>query len=119
MSNTLQPPRKARLQRSELAVPGSNSSFIDKAADSEADFVFLDLEDAVAPPDKPQARRNVIEALHDIDWAAKWAAPEVLRGQGGGSCPSPVRWRVQAVSRASCGVPMGRPVTRTVSWWRS
>jgi citrate lyase beta subunit len=71
MSHTLHPPRKARLQRSELAVPGSNPGFIDKAADGEADFVFLDLEDAVAPPEKRQARKNVIEALHDIDWAAK------------------------------------------------
>jgi citrate lyase beta subunit len=71
MSHTLYPVRQPRLQRSELAVPGSNTSFIDKAADSAADFVFLDLEDAVAPPDKEQARRNVIEALRDIDWAAK------------------------------------------------
>ncbi|HZA15778.1 MAG TPA: CoA ester lyase [Pseudonocardiaceae bacterium] len=71
MSHTLYPMRKPRLQRSELAVPGSNTSFIDKAADSAADFVFLDLEDAVAPPEKEQARRNVVEALRDIDWAAK------------------------------------------------
>ena len=71
MSHTLHPMRRPRLQRSELAVPGSNTSFIDKAAESAADFVFLDLEDAVAPPDKEQARRNVIEALRDIDWAAK------------------------------------------------
>jgi citrate lyase beta subunit len=71
MSHTLHPPRKPRLQRSELAVPGSNPGFIDKAADSEADFVFLDLEDAVAPPEKEQARKNVIEALHDIDWAGR------------------------------------------------
>ncbi|MBV8992495.1 MAG: CoA ester lyase [Pseudonocardiales bacterium] len=71
MSHTLYPMRQPRLQRSELAVPGSNTSFIDKAAASAADFVFLDLEDAVAPPDKEQARRNVIEALRDIDWAAK------------------------------------------------
>jgi citrate lyase subunit beta/citryl-CoA lyase len=63
--------RQPRLQRSELAVPGSNTSFIDKAANSAADVVFLDLEDAVAPADKEQARRNVIEALRDIDWAAK------------------------------------------------
>jgi citrate lyase subunit beta/citryl-CoA lyase len=63
--------RQPRLQRSELAVPGSNTSFIDKAAGSAADFVFLDLEDAVAPPEKEQARRNVIEALRDIDWAAR------------------------------------------------
>jgi citrate lyase subunit beta/citryl-CoA lyase len=52
-------------------VPGSNPSFIDKAADSAADFVFLDLEDAVAPADKEQARKNVIKALNDIDWAGK------------------------------------------------
>jgi len=70
LSHTLYPMRQPRLQRSELAVPGSNTSFIDKAANSAADVVFLDLEDAVAPADKEQARRTVIEALRDIDWAA-------------------------------------------------
>jgi citrate lyase subunit beta/citryl-CoA lyase len=44
---------------------------IDKAANGPADFVFLDLEDAVAPPEKEQARKNCIQALNDIDWAAK------------------------------------------------
>jgi citrate lyase subunit beta/citryl-CoA lyase len=44
---------------------------IEKAADSAADYVFLDLEDAVAPDDKLQARKNIIEALNDIDWVAK------------------------------------------------
>jgi citrate lyase beta subunit len=71
MSHTFHPMRRPRLQRSELAVPGSNPTFIEKAAISVADVVFLDLEDAVAPPDKERARRNVIEALRDIDWAAK------------------------------------------------
>ncbi|HEY2698723.1 MAG TPA: CoA ester lyase [Pseudonocardiaceae bacterium] len=71
MSHTLHPTRVTRLHRSELAVPGSNPSFIDKAADSEADYIFLDLEDAVAPPEKEQARKNVIAALNDIDWAGK------------------------------------------------
>jgi len=71
MSHTLHPLRRARLQRSELAVPASNPTMIDKAADSAADFVFLDLEDAVAPPEKEQARKNAIQALNDIDWAAK------------------------------------------------
>ena len=33
--------------------------------------MFLDLEDAVSPGDKVQARNNVIEALNDIDWRAK------------------------------------------------
>lgn len=68
MSHTLHPLRQARLQRSELAVPGSNPEFIEKAAASAADFVFLDLEDAVAPPEKEQARKNVVAALNDIDW---------------------------------------------------
>ena len=71
MSHTLHPLRRARLQRSELAVPASNPSMIDKAADGPADFVFLDLEDAVAPSEKVQARKNAIQALNDIDWAAK------------------------------------------------
>lgn len=71
MSHTLHPLRRARLQRSELAVPASNPTMIDKAADGAADYVFLDLEDAVAPPEKEQARRNCIQALNDIDWAAK------------------------------------------------
>ena len=44
---------------------------IDKAANGPADYVFLDLEDAVAPPEKEQARKNAIQALNDIDWAAK------------------------------------------------
>ena len=68
MSYTLFPLRKARLQRSELAVPGSNPTMIEKAVKSAADYVFLDCEDAVAPPDKEQARKNIIQALNDIDW---------------------------------------------------
>ena len=68
MSHTLHPLRRARLQRSELAVPASNPEFIEKAAASDADYVFLDLEDAVAPLEKEQARKNAIAALHEIDW---------------------------------------------------
>lgn len=68
MSHTIHHLRKARVQRSELAVPGSNPSMIEKAAASAADYIFLDIEDAVAPPDKEQARKNIIEALNDIDW---------------------------------------------------
>ncbi len=68
MSYTLHPLRKQRLQRSELAVPGSNPTMIDKAVTSAADYIFLDCEDAVAPPDKEKARKNIIQALNDIDW---------------------------------------------------
>jgi len=71
MSHMLYPLRRQRLQRSELAVPASNPTMIDKAADGPADYVFLDLEDAVAPPEKEQARKNAVQALNDIDWAGK------------------------------------------------
>ena len=71
MSHTLHPLRRPRLQRSTLAVPASNMAMVEKAADSRADVVFLDLEDAVAPADKPQARKNAIEALNRIDWRAR------------------------------------------------
>ena len=68
MSYTLYPLRKQRLQRSYLAVPGSNPTMIERALKSAADYVFLDCEDAVAPPDKEQARKNIIQALNDLDW---------------------------------------------------
>ncbi len=60
---------KARLHRSELAVPGTNIRAMEKAPSLGADLVFLDLEDAVAPDDKEQARTNVIDALGAQDWA--------------------------------------------------
>ena len=68
MSHTFHQPLSQRLQRSELAVPGSNPVMFEKAIKSEADYVFLDLEDAVASSDKLQARKNIIEALNDIEW---------------------------------------------------
>ncbi len=71
MSHTRHDPARVRLQRSELAVPGARAELFAKAAAGPADYVFLDLEDAVAPPDKEQARRNVIAALHDVDWRAR------------------------------------------------
>ncbi len=61
----------ARLNRSELAVPGSQPQMFEKAAKSDVDVIFLDLEDAVAPDEKEQARKNIIEALNDIDWGNK------------------------------------------------
>ena len=71
MSHTIHHLRKLRVQRSELAVPGSNVEMIRKAADSAADYIFLDIEDAVAPPDKERARKNIIEALNTIDWRSR------------------------------------------------
>jgi malyl-CoA/(S)-citramalyl-CoA lyase len=71
MSFSLFPLKKQRLQRSELAVPGSNPTMIEKALTSAADYVFLDCEDAVAPPDKEQARKNIVQGLNDLDWGTK------------------------------------------------
>ena len=62
MSFTQYKPVRTRLQRSELAVPGSNSAMFEKALKSDADYIFLDCEDAVAPDDKVKARKNIIEA---------------------------------------------------------
>ena len=58
MSFTIIEQARPRLQRSELAVPGSSSAMFEKAAASAADIVFLDLEDAVAPDDKPTGARR-------------------------------------------------------------
>ena len=52
MSHKFYKPAKSRLQRSELAVPGSSPKMFEKALNSNADYVFLDLEDAVSPNDK-------------------------------------------------------------------
>ncbi|NDB67749.1 MAG: CoA ester lyase [Methylocystaceae bacterium] len=71
MSFTLIEQATPRLHRSELAVPGSAPGMFEKAATSKADVVFLDLEDAVAPDDKEQARKNIIQALNDINWGKK------------------------------------------------
>ena len=71
MSFTIVEQATPRLHRSELAVPGSSPQFFEKAARSAADVVFLDLEDAVAPDQKMQARKNIVQALHEVDWGDK------------------------------------------------
>jgi citrate lyase subunit beta / citryl-CoA lyase len=60
--------RPARLRRSELSTPATSTKMIAKAAASDADLVFLDLEDAVAPAHKVGARRNIVDALNELDW---------------------------------------------------
>jgi citrate lyase subunit beta/citryl-CoA lyase len=60
-----------RPRRSNLAVPGSNPRFLEKAKGLPADQVFLDLEDACAPLAKPGARKNVVAALNEGGWGAK------------------------------------------------
>jgi citrate lyase subunit beta/citryl-CoA lyase len=60
-----------RLRRSQLAVPGSSEKMLVKAAQSAADHVFCDLEDAVAPTAKPAARKTIVEALNGLNWGRK------------------------------------------------
>jgi citrate lyase subunit beta/citryl-CoA lyase len=62
--------RPQRLRRSELSTPGTSPKMIGKAAASAADLVFLDLEDAVAPPSKAPARANIVAGLNDLDWGS-------------------------------------------------
>ena len=68
MSHKFYKPARSRLQRSELAVPGSSPKMFEKALSSPADYVFLDLEDAVSPNDKIEARKNVINAVKELNW---------------------------------------------------
>ncbi len=71
MSFTPVPTTRPRVNRSQLAVPGSSRKFIEKAASLAADIIMFDLEDAVAPDEKEQARRNVIKAINDLDWGER------------------------------------------------
>ena len=52
-------------RRSCLSVPGSSEKMLGKAPGLGADMVFLDLEDAVAPLEKPAARDKVVNAIND------------------------------------------------------
>jgi malyl-CoA/(S)-citramalyl-CoA lyase len=64
-------PARQRLQRSELAVPASRPELFGKALHGDADYVFLDLEDAVAPAEKEGARAHAVRALREHDWRGR------------------------------------------------
>ena len=84
-----------RSRRSNLAVPGSNPRFLEKAKGLPADQVFLDLEDACAPLAKPGARKNIVAALNEggwggkvrvvrvNDWTTEWTFTDVIEVVGG------------------------------------
>ena len=79
--------------RSILFLPASNPRAIAKARDSDSDLVVLDLEDAVKPEDKHQARNAAIEAV-----ASDWPMPVAIRINGVGT-----QWHsidVDAVARS-------------------
>ena len=79
-----------RARRTTLAVPGSSVKMLEKAKGLAADAVFLDLEDAVAPSEKSDARRNVVAALTEggyegktrsvriNDWTTPWTYRDVI-----------------------------------------
>jgi citrate lyase beta subunit len=60
-----------RIERSVLSVPGLNRKMIEKGVASDADVALLDLEDAVAPDKKPEARDVVVAAFTELDWGSK------------------------------------------------
>ena len=80
----------SRLRRTTLAVPGSNPRMLEKARGLPVDAFFMDLEDAVAPIAKAQARANVITALNEggydgktrvvrvNDWTTQWTHQDVI-----------------------------------------
>ncbi|OCX61027.1 malyl-CoA lyase [Thioclava sp. SK-1] len=77
MSFRIQPAAPARPNRCQLFGPGSNTKLFPKMAASAADVINLDLEDSVAPSDKATARRNIIQASHDIDWNTKYLSVRI------------------------------------------
>jgi len=89
--------QQLRSRRSNLAVPGSSPKMLEKAKGLAADQVFMDIEDAVAPIAKPDARKNIVAALNEggydgktrvvrvNDWTTQWTyrdVVEVVEGAG-------------------------------------
>ena len=66
--------------RSVLFLPASNPRAIAKARESSADLVVLDLEDAVKPADKADARDAAVEAVLET-----WRMPVAIRVNSVGS----------------------------------
>ena len=76
MERPYRPVESFRVRRSCLAVPVSSERFIAKANGLPADEVFPDLEDAVAPAAKAQARADAVAAVTG-DWGGRVLAVRV------------------------------------------
>ena len=61
----------ARPCRSVLYIPGSRERALEKARDLACDAVIFDLEDAVAPDEKPAARGLLARVLRDADYGPR------------------------------------------------
>lgn len=59
-----------RLRRCHISVPGSNEKMLLKSTQLEVDVVMIDLEDAVAPSEKANARNLVAHLLKQETWRA-------------------------------------------------
>ncbi len=70
-------PRPKRLRRCQLSVPGSSEKMMEKASGMDLDYVFLDLEDAVAPSEKRPSRARIVKALNTLDWGRTTRAVRV------------------------------------------
>ncbi|MBS1786717.1 MAG: CoA ester lyase [Acidobacteria bacterium] len=57
--------------RSLLFVPGVSEKMMLKARDTDADALILDLEDAVSPDRKAEARQTVMRMLGDVEFGGK------------------------------------------------
>ncbi len=57
--------------RSMLYIPGAKQRALEKAAGLAADAIIFDLEDAVAPETKTEARNTLAAALRDIDYGPR------------------------------------------------
>ena len=60
--------RPIRLRRCQLAIPGSSVSMMAKGSQLDVDYIFFDLEDAVAPSEKKASRSKVVEALNTLNF---------------------------------------------------
>lgn len=68
---------RSRLRRSLHFVPGSNERMLAKSLTTDADTLILDLEDAVAPNKKIEARNIVAKWLHDVNYGDKEKAVRI------------------------------------------
>ena len=124
--------RVLRPRRSNLAVPGSSPKMLEKAKGLPADQVFLDIEDAVAPLAKPDARKNIVAALNEggygdkvrtvrvNDFTTEWTYRDVIEVvEGAGANLDCIMLpKVQTPSRSSPSTPCSRRSRRpTASRW--
>lgn len=62
---------ETKVRRSALYMPCSNQRALEKAATLAADVLLFDLEDAVSPDNKAQARSNIVAALQQLDYGCR------------------------------------------------